>query len=361
VIYEIRQLTKGLYSLLSAEPLILHKEILPTMTESIRAIQYGLGPIGSAVARHVVERRGISMVGGVDIDPDKIGKDVGEAIGLGRDLGVAVDENLTETLGRTGADVVLHTTSSTFGQFKPQIVEILEAGLDVVSTAEELSFPWLAHPEEAGEIDTLARRVGRTVLGTGVNPGFIMDSLPLNITSICRRGDHVDVTRVINASTRRRPFQDKIGSGMTTEDFETKMAAGRMGHVGLPESIGMVFDTLGRELVDYESDVEPVVADELTRTEHVVVEAGRVKGLKQVARGYSEGGEFVRLTFIAALDVENEGDTIRITGDPNLEVTLRGTNGDIATVAIAVNAIPRVRGAGPGLVTMRDLPTVTHW
>lgn len=331
------------------------------MTENIRAIQYGLGPIGSAVARHVVTRDGVSLVGGVDVDPEKTGKDVGEVIGLGRELGPPVDRELGQTLERTEADVVLHTTSSRFRDFKPQIVEILEAGLDVVSTAEELSFPWLAHPEEASEIDVLARQVGRTVLGTGVNPGFIMDSLPLNLTSICRQVDHIDVTRVINASTRRGPFQDKIGSGMTTEDFEARMAAGRMGHVGLPESVGMVFDTLGRELIDYESDVEPVVAEALTRTEHVEVEAGRVKGLKQVARAYSDAGEFVRLTFIAALEAENEGDTIRITGDPNLEIRLRGTNGDIATVAIVVNAIPRVKEADPGLVTMRDLPIVTHW
>jgi 4-hydroxy-tetrahydrodipicolinate reductase len=331
------------------------------MTEDIRAIQYGLGPIGSAVARHAVEREGVSLVGGVDIDPDKIGRDLGEVIGLGRELGFPVDEELGQTLERTEADVVLHTTSSTFGQFKPQLVEILEAGLDVVSTAEELSFPWLAHPEAASEIDALAKRVGKTVLGTGVNPGFIMDSLPLNLTSICQRVDHIDVRRVINASTRRGPFQEKIGSGMTSGDFEAKMAAGKMGHVGLPESIGMVFDTLGKELTDYESNVEPVVAEELTRTEHVEVEAGRVKGLKQVARGYAEGGEFISLTFIAALGAEDEGDTIRITGDPNLEVKLRGTNGDIATVAIVVNAIPRVREADPGLVTMRDLPIVTHW
>jgi 4-hydroxy-tetrahydrodipicolinate reductase len=331
------------------------------MTEKIQAIQYGLGPIGSAVARHVVERAGVSLVGGVDIDPDKIGKDAGEAIGLGRDLGFPVDRELGQTLERTGADVVLHTTSSTFAQFKSQIVEILEAGLDVISTAEELSFPWLAHPEDARDIDALARRAGKTVLGTGVNPGFIMDSLPLTLTSICRQVDHIDVTRVINASTRRGPFQDKIGSGMTVDDFEAQMAAGKMGHVGLPESIGMAFDTLGKELTDYESGVEPVVAEELTQTDHVAVEAGRVKGLKQVARGYSEGRESMCLTFIAALGAEDEGDTIRITGDPDLEVRLQGTNGDIATVAIVVNAIPRVIEAVPGLVTMRDLPIVTHW
>jgi len=336
------------------------------MPNAIRVIQYGLGPIGSAVARHVTERAGLELVGGVDIDPAKVGQDVGEAIGLGRPLGFVVVEKLAQI---DAADVVLHTTSSYFDQFKGQVIEILEAGLDIVSTAEELSFPWLAHPQEAAEIDAVARRVGKTVLGTGVNPGFIMDALPLGLTAICQRVDHISVTRVINASTRRGPFQAKIGSGMTVDAFNARMAAGRMGHVGLPESVGMVFHTLGKKLTRYESGVEAVVADQLVETEHFKVLPGQVRGLKQVARGYSDAacteqsrsGEFMTLTFIAALDAENEGDAIQITGKPDLEVKLRGTNGDVATVAIAVNAIRRVKQAAPGLVTMRDLPIVTVW
>ena len=329
------------------------------MSNSIRVIQYGLGPIGSAVARHVVERAGLELVGGVDIDPAKVGQDVGEAIGLGRPLGFVVAEKLAQV--GADADVVLHTTSSYFDQFKGQVIEILEAGLDIVSTAEELSFPWLAHPRQAAEIDAVARRVGKTVLGTGVNPGFIMDSLPLSLTAICQRVDRISVTRVINASTRRGPFQAKIGTGMTVDDFNARMAAGRMGHVGLPESVGMVLHTLGKKLTSYESGVEPVVAERLVKTDHFEVQPGRVTGLKQVARAYAYGDEFMTLVFIAALDAENEGDAIKITGKPDLEVKLQGTNGDVATVAIAVNAIRRVKQAAPGLVTMRDLPIVTVW
>ena len=183
------------------------------MSNEIRVIQYGLGPIGSAVARHVVERAGLELVGGVDVDPAKVGKDVGEAIGLGRSLGFGVDEKLAQVLDRTEADIVLHTTNSYFDLFKSQIIEILEAGLSIVSTSEELSFPWLAHPEEAAEIDAVAKRTGRAVLATGVNPGFIMDSLPLNLTAICQRVDRIDVTRVINASTRRGPFQARSAPG----------------------------------------------------------------------------------------------------------------------------------------------------
>lgn len=331
------------------------------MSETIRAIQYGLGPIGNRVARHVFQRSGVTLVGGVDTDPGKAGRDVGEVIGLDHRLGMQVMPDLSGIVEENEADVVLHTTSSYFHLFKPQIVEILEAGLDVVSTAEELSFPWQADPAGAEEIDALARRVSKTVLGTGVNPGFLMDSLPLYLTSICQEVNHIEVTRIINASTRRGPFQLKIGAGMTVEDFEARMAVGEMGHVGLTESMAMVFDTLGRELLRIEEEVEPILARARLETDHVLVVPGQVQGLRQVARGYTDEGELLRLNFIAALEVEDEGDTIRIMGHPDLSVTLEGTNGDIATAAVVVNAIPRVLAAPPGLVTMRDLPIVTHW
>jgi 4-hydroxy-tetrahydrodipicolinate reductase len=188
-----------------------------------------------------------------------------------------------------------------------------------------------------------------------------MDSLPLYLTAICQRVDRIEVTRVINASTRRGPFQAKIGCGMAVDDFGARMAAGRMGHVGLVESMGMVFHTLGRKLVRFESSVEPVVAEGPIQTDHFAVQPGQVSGLKQVAHGHTAEGEFMRLTFLAALDAPGEGDTIRIAGMPSLKVKLEGTNGDLATVAIVVNAIRRVREVARGLVTMRDLPIVTFW
>jgi hypothetical protein len=331
------------------------------MADNIRVIEFGLGPIGSAIARHIVERPGLELVGGIDIDPAKLGKDVGEVIGLGNALGFETAASLADVQAQASADVMMHTTSSYFDLFADQITESLEAGLDIVSTSEELSFPWLAHPDMAKAIDNAARRAGKTVLGTGVNPGFLMDTLPLSVTSICQRVDRIEVTRVINASTRRGPFQAKIGAGMSVAAFNEKMNAGRMGHVGLPESMHMLFDTLGRKLVRYESGVEPIVAEKLTTTEHFSVEPGQVRGLKQVAQGYSDEGEFATLTFIAALEAADEGDTIKILGKPDLTVNLYGTNGDIATAAIAVNAIRQVRAADPGLVTMRDLPIVTFW
>lgn len=327
--------------------------------KKIRVIQFGLGPIGCAIARLAARRKNLQVVGGVDIDPQKIGKDMGEIIGLAQKSGITVSGSLAEALQKSGgADVVLHTTSSWFDGFENQLLEILAAGLDIVSTAEELSFPIEKNRARAERIQAAAQKAGKSVLGTGINPGYLFDSLPLNLTALCQEVRKLELSRTINASTRRGPFQAKIGAGMTVEDFNKKMAEGRMGHVGLPESMAMIFDSMGRELVRYESSVEPIVAEKTHKTAFFEVPAGRVIGLKQVAKGFDKKGEFASLTFVAQLDARNERDLLKIKGKPNLTVQLKGTNGDLGTVAIAVNAVKRVFAAPPGLWTMRDLPIV---
>ena len=323
-----------------------------------RVIQYGLGPIGAATARLVLDRSDLQLVGAVDIDPAKVGQDVGDVASAGVKTGVMVRKRLSDIGSEARADVVLHTTSSFFPMFMDQITEILEFGCDIVSTSEELVFPWLANREAAEKLSRIAETARRTLLGTGVNPGFLMDCLPLFLTGICQRVDRIEVVRAMNASLRRGPFQAKIGSGLSVEEFEERMRTGLMGHIGLPESIGMCVDTLGRHLDRYTSSVEPIVADARIQTDYSVVERGQVRGLHQTVQGFSDGAEFVRLVFIAALDWSENHDEIRISGVPDLEMRITGTNGDLATVAIAVNAIRRVCDASPGLMTMRDLPPI---
>jgi len=325
--------------------------------ENIRVIQFGLGPIGCATARLVAERDNLELVGAVDIDPAKVGKDVADVIGLDAPLGIEVKPGVGEV--GTSADVVLHTTNSFFDQFAGQVVELLEAGFDVVSTSEELSFPWHYNEAAATALDVAAKKAGKTVLGTGVNPGFLMDSLPIFLTSISQTVEHIDVRRVINATTRRGPFQAKIGSGMTVDAFNAKMAEGRMGHVGIPESMTMIFDTLGKKLVRFENNVVPIVAETPVKTSHFDVQVGQVRGLEQTASGETRDGEFVSFTFRAALDEMPDGDTITISGRPELVINLQGTNGDLTTSAIAVNAIKNTHKAAPGVVTMRDLPIIS--
>jgi 2,4-diaminopentanoate dehydrogenase len=325
----------------------------------IKIIHYGLGPIGCAMARLSAQRSNLQIVGAVDINPNIIGKDLGEVAGLGKNIGVIVHSSLEEVLHTTEADLVVHTTASYFDLFKNQILDIVGKKLNVVSTAEELSFPWHHHPEEAADIQAAAVANGVSVLGTGINPGFLLDSLPLNITALSQKVDRIDLRRAQNASTRRGPFQKKIGSGMSVETFNAAMATGRMGHVGLPESMAMIFAAFDKKLVEYREKIEPVVAEFPVKTDFFDVPVGDCVGLHQTAEGIDEQGNvFCTMTFLAFLGNPEDCDTLQISGIPNLKVTLEGTNGDIGTVAITINAIKRVVAAPAGLMTMKDTPLV---
>lgn len=326
----------------------------------IKVIHFGLGPIGCAMARLVAQRANLQIVGAVDIDPAKIGKDLGEVAGLGKNIGVKIMSSLEDVLQNTDAQIVVHTTASYFDVFENQILNILGHKLNVVSTAEELSFPWHHNPKQAKRIDDAAKKNGVSVLGTGINPGFLMDSLPLNLTALSQNVESIDIRRAQNASTRRGPFQKKIGSGMTAEEFKAAMKTGRMGHVGLPQSMAMIFDAFGKKLAKYKQKIVPVLAKKEIKTEHFTVPEGFCIGLKQTAKGLDENGiVFCTMTFVAFLDNKEDRDTIKIAGTPNLKVTLEGANGDIGTAAITINAIARVVNSPAGLVTMKDLPIVS--
>ncbi|MFH1569611.1 MAG: dihydrodipicolinate reductase, partial [Gemmatimonadota bacterium] len=216
---------------------------MPAPASPVRVIQMGLGPIGQRVVQYLVERRAVQLAAAIDIDPAKVGRDAGELCGV-KPLGVAVTDQVAAALA-TPAEVVLLTTGSTFAKVVPQIEQCLRAGKSVVSTCEELAFPWDRDPALARRVDQLARERGAVVLGTGVNPGFLMDALPIFLTSVCRRVDRVRVERHQDAAQRRLPFQQKIGAGLTPAEFEQKRAAGVIRHVGFEESIRMVARALG--------------------------------------------------------------------------------------------------------------------
>src|SRR5215212_5994634 len=208
--------------------------------QPITVAQYGIGPIGAEIARLLLSKPWIKVVAAVDIDPDKTGKDLGEVVGLGRTVGVNVTPELS-----VRADVVCHSTGSRLGQVADQLKDLLGRGSHVVSTCEELSFPLDAKIRE--DLQQVARANNVGLLGTGVNPGFVMDKLPLTITSVCQEVKSVEIIRIQNASTRREPLQRKVGAGMTTDEFRAAVAAGRIKHMGLKESLLLVGNGLGVE------------------------------------------------------------------------------------------------------------------
>ena len=326
------------------------------MRDSIKLIQYGLGPIGVSMTKLALQKKGLEYVGAIDIDPNKVGKDLGEIAGLGRSLGITVSEDARSILTQSGADIVIHTTLSFLKDIRQQITEIAESGLDIVSTAEELTYPHMKSPQLAREIDEVAKKYGVTILATGVNPGFLMDAFPLTVTGVCQDVKSIRVTRIMNAAIRRLPFQKKVGAGMTKDEFKKAVATGRMGHIGLPESLAMMASGLGWTLSDMKQTIQPVIAKKTMKTKFLNIKKGQVAGLHQVGKGYVDGKELMTLDFWAYVGAPENADSILVKGTPNIDLTIRGgVHGDLATAAMVVNSIPRVINAAPGLATMKDL------
>lgn len=269
---------------------------------------------------------------------------------------MVVDRNASKVLSSVGADVVLHSTSSALTHVRDQILSCIEAGADVVSTAEELSYPFARSPELARLIDSKAKSREVFVLGTGVNPGFVMDTLPIFLSTVCKDVESVQVTRIVDASTRRLPLQRKIGAGMTTDEFKRGVQEQVLGHVGLLESIAMMSDGLGLGVDRSEQVVEPVIADRDMKTHYLTVKENEVAGIRNIGRGYRGQDLVILLKLEMYIGARNPVDKISIRGEPSMEFVVEGgTPGDSATAAIIVNAIPRVIEARPGLLSMRDL------
>jgi hypothetical protein len=305
-------------------------------------VSYGLGPIGLAIAALALER-GHHIVAAVDVDPAKAGQDLGALLGRAP-VGVVVTAEAADALARR-PQVVLHSTRSRIPEVGAQIVACLEAGASVVSTCEEMAFPWHRHAAAAHHIDGVARARGVTAVGVGVNPGYVMDLLPIVLTAPCRAVHAIRVVRVVDAGTRRLPLRRKVGAGMIRKEFDAGVAAGTLGHVGLAESVAMIADALGWTLDGIVESIEPVG------------DGVQVRGLHQTARGRRAGRDAVTLDLTMAVGAANPRDEIILDAEPPIHVTAAGgIHGDVATCAIAVNAIPLVLAAPPGLTTLYRLP-----
>jgi 4-hydroxy-tetrahydrodipicolinate reductase len=326
--------------------------------DKIKVILYGVGEVGSRIARHLLEKEGIEIVGAIDMAKDKVGKDLGEVLGLGKRLGVKVSDNSSKTLADTKPSIVVHATGSFLKQIFPQLETCIKNGVDVVSTCEELSYPYVSNLQIAQKLDTLAKKHQVTVLGTGINPGFLMDTLAIALSGLCQKVERIKVTRRMNAATRRVPFQKKIGAGLTVDEFKEKIESGQItGHVGLLQSISMIATALAWKLDKIAIDmVQPIIAKKPVSSEAIKVEKGQVAGLKQIAKGMRDSEEVVVLEFQAYIGAEEEFDAVNIDGMPPIHERISPcVHGDYGTVAIIVNSIPKVLNAPSGLVTMKDL------
>jgi 4-hydroxy-tetrahydrodipicolinate reductase len=322
-------------------------------------VHCGLGPIGQGIARLVAETAGLKIVGAADLSPDYAGKDLGVVLGLPRRLRVKVEGDPDRFFRKARGHVAVLSTSSALKAVKPQVLALVKRGLNVVTTCEELAFPTPERAAAFREIDRAAVRRKVSVLATGVNPGYAMDALALMLTAPCASVTRVAVTRVVDAGRRRLPLQRKVGAGLNLNQFRRAISEGSVRHVGLLESAHMIATSLGWRLDRVDETLEPAIAPRDLATDDLRIPAGAAAGVKQTARGYRDGELVVSLDLQMYVGAEAPRDHVMVDGVPAIDVTVAGgVAGDVATAAIAVNCIPKLMAARPGLLTMRDIPLV---
>ena len=314
---------------------------------AIKVALMGLGAIGRGIARCALQKHDLEIVAAIDLDHHRVGKKLSDV----------VDAPTPDVVIGSDASAEMHATGSRLDRVEGELAQALTAGLSVVSTCEELSYPWLRHPEIAERLDKLAQKRKRALLGTGVNPGFVMDRLPATLGAVCGRVDRVRVTRVVDSRTRRKQLQLKTGAGLNEEEFDRGVDEGTIGHVGLMESAALASLGVGLEVDEVDESIDPVEADEDLQGDGFTVPKGGIVGLKQVARAFHDGKEVAVLDLTIALGALEPRDAIELEGDPGIRVIIPGgTHGDKATAWTVVHAAPLVQGSEPGLISVLDLP-----
>jgi len=328
--------------------------------EPVKVVSYGVGVIGRRLIDHLLSKEGVEIVGAIDINPNIVGKDLGEVMGRDK-LGVVISSDGDKVLSETKPDIVCHTTMSYMRQTFSQFSQILEHGVNCISSCEELAYPYATDEgvDYANKLDKIAKDNGATLLGTGINPGFLMDTLPVTLTGVCTRVDDITITRQMDAATRRIPFQKKIGAGLTVDEFRKKIDDHEItGHVGLEQSILFIADALGWDLDEIKvEDVQPVVLDHDAQSDAIKVPKGYNAGTMQKAYGIAKGKPLITMDFKAYIGAPEEFDSVKINGEPPInEKTTPCVHGDYGTIAMLANNIPAVINSEPGLKTMKDLP-----
>lgn len=320
----------------------------------LRVLQVGLGPLGVKIAADLYRRGLGEIVAAVDPSPSLVNRALHEIM-----PSVASQVRLVGSVDEVSGpiDIAIVATVSDLRACAPTLHALAARGISAVSTCEELSWPWDRYPDVARELAAAAERHGVRMLGTGVNPGFVMDAMAAAMTTACAEVSRVEIRRIQDASHRRLPFQKKIGATLSVEDFTRLAAAGTIRHVGLRESVGMVATTLGMAIDRVDETIAPVIAETATTSGLGTIASGAARGVHQEARAWSGGREVIALVFRAAIGEPEPRDQILIEGDPPIDLVIRGgLHGDVSTSAVVLNSIRSLLAARPGLHTMVTIP-----
>ncbi len=331
---------------------------------NIRVAIWGFGAMGGGIAKVLLEKTGVEITGVCDLHPQRVGKSIYALLNAERGdrPDVLVTDDIDAALPERGADVCIVATDSFTRDVYPKLLRVLQRGVNVISTAEEMSYPFAKEPLLAKEIDRVARENGVTALGTGINPGLMMDLLAICLTGCMTNVEKVTCKRVNSLSPFGPLVMQEQGVGLTLRAFEEGVRNEEIaGHVGFAESVGMISKALGWKLDYFDQQMEPILTTVDRKSPYGFAKKGNVAGVNMTGQGYVDGE--VKIDMIHPQQIEPElggthtGDYITLEGTPPVNMTIQPeVNGGIGTIAMCVNMIPHVINARAGLKTMIDLP-----
>ena len=331
-------------------------------TKPIPVLLLGIGQMGAGIARLITEKKGLELVGAVGRRREHSGVDLGRAIGIDRELKIAISNDLGNAIKTTKPQIAIQATCSRLTDAWEELTTLVSHGVNVISIAEEVAFPACASPPQAAQLHERAVAHRVSILGTGVNPGFVLDLLVIALTGVCAKIDSITAMRVNDLSPYGPTVLRNQGVGLTPEQFRAGLREGAIvGHIGFPHSLHMIARAVGWNITRVGETKEPIIARAVRQTPFVEVAPGNVAGCLHKAVAYQDGKAIITLVHPQQVQPERDaiktGDTIEIHGEPNIR--LAGSPeipGGVATIALAVNMIPHVLNARPGLHTMTDLP-----
>jgi 2,4-diaminopentanoate dehydrogenase len=334
------------------------------MEKNVKVAIWGFGAMGSGLARMLLNKKGVDIIGVCDNHKDRAGKSIYKVLDVdrGNRKEVIINPNIDEVLTEGCCDICLCATDSFTKKAFPRLKLALEKKVNVISTAEEMSFPKAKNPELAEELNKIAKKNGVTILGTGINPGLMMDLLVVCLTGCMIDVEHIEAKRVNSLSPFGPAVMEEQGVGMPVKAFEAGVKDGSLaGHVGFHESVGMIASAIGWKVDKFEQQMKPIVTTVDRKSPYGFAKAGDVAGVNMTGQGWVDGK--VKIDMIHPQQIEPEmegthtGDYITIEGTPSIHMANKPeVDGGLGTIAMCVNMIPHVINAAPGLKTMIDLP-----
>ncbi len=325
---------------------------------------WGFGAMGSTMAKTLLKKQGVEVIGVCDMHPDRVGKKISQVLGvpLNGNPDVTISDNIDQVVLPGKCDICIIATDSFVKHMYEKAIQVMEKGVNVVTIAEEMAYPLAQEPELAKKLDEVAKKNGVSILGTGINPGLVMDLLAILLSACMTDVESVRCERVNSLSPFGPTVMQEQGIGMSVEAFQKGIADGSIaGHVGFAESVMMISDALGLGVDKFAQQMAPIVTNVDRKAPHGFAKAGEVAGVRMTGQGTKEGKVLVDMIHPQQIEPEMEGtqtgDYILLKGTPEVNMSIKPEiSGGLGTVAMCVNCIPHVINAEPGLRTMIDIP-----